>query len=773
MFSRIAFFLFSIGLAFSAAPLMAQDDDGPTLPEVVVEPEDNGETDGGDTDGGTLPPVTVTPDDGSNGGGTLPEVDVPADGGSPADDFNNFDPFDDNGLSDIFPGLSDLNTGGLDGGLRGGPMSVFDNPRAVDVVTQQQLTESAPTDIGAALENTVGVMVQRTGRGQSSPFVRGLTGQQVLIMVDGVRMTNATFRAGPNQYFNLIDPNSVERIEVIRGPGSVLYGGDAMGGVINVVTKSASITGYDFATGGTVQRFSTADLGYTGRLNVEGAIGSVGAYGGVGYGNYNNLDVAGNPDVPPFVVGRQQATSWAYNSADIKFNFCLSDCSELIVSVQHYRGEDIFRSDRFPANRESIFDPQTRDLYYIRWQGYNPCGLVSTYQITSSLHYFDETRIDRDFRAGRNPDLRSFRSFTDEQFGLTGSFTTDMCRLGTLSYGWDWYHDDIDSSRTDVDSSVAPPTVTPRAGEVPDDAFYSRYGVYLNWDMWLTDRLLASTGVRFEHVEAGATIDTVNANGDPVQGEIDPEYQDWIGHIGLTYEVSPCLHLIGSVSEGFRAPNIDDLASTNGNVFAGTQLPNPNLRPEHSYTYEVGVKFDDNCLRSQVFFWWTDLEDHILRGPPNANDFLSRANGRSELHGVEATAEYLLDCQWSLYGNFWYTYGQDEGLFDEPLSRIPPTQGIVGLRNRWCGGANWLDMYAWIVAEQDRLSARDIADVNRIPAGGTPGYYTLNVRYGRLISERQRLSVNVENLTDVQYRVHGSGSAGAGIGAVLTYEMLY
>jgi iron complex outermembrane receptor protein/hemoglobin/transferrin/lactoferrin receptor protein len=121
--------------------------------------------------------------------------------------------------------------------LRGAPLSLFDNPRAIDIVTPQQSMEQAPIDMGQALEQTPGIMIQRTGRGQSSPYVRGLTGQQVLIMVDGVRMTNATFRAGPNQYFNTVDPNSVERIEVIRGPGSVLYGGDAIGGVINIVTK--------------------------------------------------------------------------------------------------------------------------------------------------------------------------------------------------------------------------------------------------------------------------------------------------------------------------------------------------------------------------------------------------------------------------------------------------------------------------------------------------------------------------------------------------------
>ncbi|MCP4192744.1 MAG: TonB-dependent receptor [Planctomycetaceae bacterium] len=724
---------------------------------------------------GTLPPVEVRPpiDDLSGNPrdeseGTLPPIEIRP----PQDTPTSNAVARSNQRSEqafMFPSLSDQIIGELDSGLRGAPLSIFDSPRAIDIVTPELLQEKSPIDMGQALEQTPGVLIQRTGRGQSSIFIRGLTGQQVLIMIDGVRMTNATFRAGPNQYFNLIDPNMVERIEVIRGAGSVLYGGDAIGGVVNIVTKSANRTGYNFLTGGTVQRFSTADLGYTGRVNVEGWVGSMGVFTGGGYGNYNNLDIGGTPDAPAgFDVGRQPATSWRYQSADIKLNYQLSNCSEFVFAVQRYRGDDIFRSDRFPANRESIFGPQIRDLYYVRWQGCNPCGcgLIDSYQITASLQRFDEQRTNRDFRPGRNPLLTSMRGFVDEQTGITGSFLKNLDSYGTISYGFDWYHDEIDSFRTDIDASVAPPTVTHRAGEVPDDAYYSRYGLFLNWDVWLTDRLLASSGVRYEHVASGATV-TAN----DVVGHIDPEYQDWIGQVGLTYELTPHLHLVGSISEGFRAPNIDDLATINDNVFIGTQLPNPNLLPETSITYEVGTKINTDRFHSQVFVWWNDLQNFIVRGAPNSELLLERTNANAYLNGVELSGEYLVGCNWSVYGNFWYTYGQNTEA-REPLSRIPPMQGIFGLRRRWNFGNDWFDLFGWIVDEQDRLSARDISDVNRIPLGGTPGFATVNFRYGRMISERQRLSLNLENFFDEQYRVHGSGSDGPGINAILSYELL-
>lgn len=666
-----------------------------------------------------------------------------------------------------YPSLADQFFGELDSGSRGARQSIFDSPQALDIVNHQLLTERAPSDMGQALEQSVGVMIQRTGRGQSSPFIRGLTGPQVVILVDGVRMTNATFRAGPNQYFNTIDPNMVDHIEVLRGSGATLYGGDALGGVINVVTQKASITGYDSLTGGTIQRFSSADLGYTGRITVEGSVSSLGAIGGYGYGNYNNLDIGGNPDAPVgFTAGRQPATSWRYNSADLKLNYAIADTSEVIFAAQHYEGEDIFRTDRFPSNRESVFDPQQRDLYYIRLQGFDPCGPITTYQLTASLHDFTEVRADRDFRPNANPLLTSYRGFTDQQEGFTASFTTDMQHFGTLSYGMDYYEDDIDSFRVDVNDAVNPATFSNRAGEVPNDADYRRRGAYLQWDAWLTDRLLLSTGARHENVKAGATVTVQN-----VSQRIDPEYHDTFGNIGLTYEVNPWVHLVGNISEGFRAPNIDDLATVNENVFVGVQLPNPDLDPEYSLTYEAGIKLDTDRLHGQAFYWTSDIDNYIDRGAPNTFLLLDRTNTQARLEGVELAGEWLYDCHWSVYGNFWYTYGQNE-FRNEPLDRIPPTQGILGLRRRWNQGNEWFDVFAWIAGTQDRISARDLADTNRIPPGGTPGYQTLNFRYGRMIARGQRLSLNLENIFDEQYRVHGSGSDAPGINAILTYELL-
>ena len=140
--------------------------------------------------------------------------------------------------------------------------SLLEDPVFRTLIDRRQLAERIPVEMFDAMQNEVGVVMQRTQRGSAAPFIRGLTGQQVLILVDGIRLNNATFRSGPNQFLNTIDPGMVEHIEVIRGPQAVLYGSDALGGVINVVTRSGiNRDGYDSRSGQWIHRFSTADLG--------------------------------------------------------------------------------------------------------------------------------------------------------------------------------------------------------------------------------------------------------------------------------------------------------------------------------------------------------------------------------------------------------------------------------------------------------------------------------------------------------------------------------
>ena len=645
--------------------------------------------------------------------------------------------------------------------------SLLDDPLHRTILSQRELLERAPSDMLQALEREVGVTVQRTQRGAASPFIRGLTGQQVLILVDGIRLNNATFRSGPNQYFNTIDPGMVDHIEVIRGPQAMLYGSDAIGGVINVVTRSnQNLLGGGFFGGEWIQKFSSADLGYYGRLNVEGTIGTGSYFAGAGYGNFNDLDRGGE-------LGRQPWTSYGQHSGDIKLSYLLAENRMLTVSLQHFVQQDLARSDRFPT-RLTVFDPQQRSMGYVRYIATEMAGpMFDRLSVTASYHRQREASTDRRFNTS-NLDIGEFDT---ETLGLLVMFSRDLADLGRLTYGVDIYYDDVDAfkDRHDASSGAFLSQLTP---QFPDDGIYQQTGAYLQWDTELNDRLGAVSGVRFTRISADATpIVNIDDDNNPATPDvptplpINPQFSDWSASAGLNYRLRDDLHLVTSFSEGFRAPNLDDLAATNDNVQQGAaDIPSVNLQPEHSTSYDVGLKWEQQDFRGQVFYFWTDIDNMIVRAPAGSvgtDTLFSRVNHDAHLNGLEIGGDYRLDDSLTAYGNMSYYHGVDREA-QEPLSRIPPLQVVAGIRRRDPGTRSYIDFYTWIAGRQDRLNFQDLSD-SRIPSDGTPGYATFNLRLGKMISEREHISLELENLFDKDYRVHGSGVDGAGFSANIRY----
>ncbi len=703
----------------------------------------------------TLPEVLVRPDD------VEPDYPPPAESTS--------SPYD---LPLSYPSLFQQQFEGLDSALRSN-VSVFDSPQAVSIVDLQNLTERQPSNMIEALEREVGVLMQRTGNGQASPFVRGLTGNQTLILVDGIRMNNSTFRFGPNQYFATVDPGMIQRIEVVRGPQSVLFGSDAIGGVINVITRSARTGIGDYLGGQFVERYTTADSSSYTRLNVEASRRQLGVFAGGSYLNANDLYRGGD-------LGTQPFTGYSQYAGDVKFDYLLADDQLLTVSLQHHEQMDVPRTDKWPGESR-LFDPQQRNLGYIRWQGRDVGGVLDAFMFTASFARQKEGTLKRKPPTSLLEDRSEFNVNTT---GLTLVLTSELSWLGRLTYGVDWYHDDVTANKFRHDLSGALPP-SPRLAQFPDDSQYERVGAFLQWETDVTERLSATSGVRFSNIEAGATValfDPDDLGAPPVDTPIAPNFQDWTASVGLSYELNPCLRLVGSVGEGFRAPSLDELTSVSDNVNEGIDIPNPDLGPETSINYEVGLKADYERIRAQSFVFWTDLDDLSVRevvgqipDPDSLGDtidLLSRRNvGSAQVQGFELAGEYLFTPQWSTYGNLTYIYGQN-ATDDEPLSRTPPTQGLICLRWRDRCARNWVEVYGWLVGRQDRLSARDIRD-SRIPADGTPGYATLNLRLGSRVGESQRVTLGLENITNKAYRVHGSGVDGPGISGHIGYELLY
>lgn len=755
----------------AASAITLPQDEESTLPEIEVRPPTNQATDPEDA-------ADVAPDpqpmEGLPGGGDALAPPV-VDGGDASFDADTFDPAPFNNPAAATSSLSNspvgelfstpLGTGGPFGAntgvLRGG-LSAFDAPAGLSIRSRSEIERRQAPDMLHALQNEVGVLMQSTAAGQASPFVRGLVGQQVLILIDGIRLNNSITRRGPNQYFNTIDPGMVDHIEVLRGQGSVLWGSDAIGGAINVVTRGADLHRGLFHGGygqrQFVQYYNTSNNSSYSRMNVEGWVGNAGVFGGGSFLNVRNLDTGFEG------FGRQPGTNYQQYAGDLKLNYLLGERSLLTVAMQHFEQELLPRSDRFPGYPQDrnnsntpggarFFDPQQRDLFYVRYQALDPFGgLFDAVTATASYHR------QREIQTRGIPTSR-FQETDVDTTGLQVVATKDAGAYGRLTTGVDWYYDDIDSAFGGAASGPI----------VPDDAWYRRAGFFANWDVPLTSRLLATAGVRFESIETDGTPIIDNT-----PQRVAAQYEDWVSQVGLTYRVTDQMNVFGSISEGFRAPNLDDLMANNPNVLQqGQSVPSLGLVPENSLSYEVGVKTRFDRLRTQTSVFWLDIQDNIVSITAAPNTFAS-ANQDSFVHGVEFSGDYLLSEHWALYGNFWSIRGRNE-VTDAPLSRIPPLQGILGLRYVDDGRASYFDMYTWMSDRQDRLDpVRDLTD-ERIPIGGTPGFATLNMRMGRAFGDRHqhRLSLSLENLTDKDYLVHGSGVLGTGATARIGYDWIF
>ena len=373
----------------------------------------------------------------------------------------------------------------------------------------------------------------------------------------------------------------------------------------------------------------------------------------------------------------------------------------------------------------------------------------------------------------------------------------------TLTYGVDFYRDWVSSSAERETIETA--EVSPRArGRYIDDSTYLRFAAYLTDRIQLSDKLFIDAGGRFVLWSADIPGDS-DAGLDPV----DTTSAFGVGGIHASYLYGSGLNFVFGVSSGFRAPNIDDF-SAQGCSGQGFDVPNSDLSPEKSITAETGIKVDlFDRVRGSLFYAYTHLSDTIVREPttlqtpsgpvtevqcgtasdgsPVFAEVTHRVNAQSaSLHSVEGDVTVELSQRWSVFTWAAWTQGDvkrpdtDAGggtEISEPLSRVPPLSGLVGVRYD-ADARRWFTELAmrWSL-RQSRLSERDRQDARICPDGpdncdGTAGYAVFTARGGVSFWDWLRATLTIENLSHEGYKVHGSGVFGAGISAVVGLEAI-
>lgn len=650
----------------------------------------------------------------------------------------------------------------------------FDAPRAVDVIDNQQLLRGSYRSTPQALRELPSVMVQETAPGQGSPYLRGFTGYQNLLMIDGIRLNNSTFRSGPNQYWSTIDPLSLDRIEVVRGPSSTQYGSDAIGGTVQVFTKSPDrYAAKGTAHGGALYgRYATAEDSVMGRAEFQvGQTWEDGTRTGFLIGgdarSFGTLEGGHS-------TGNQPNTDHDETAADVKVVHWLSSHARLVFLHQQMRQNDV------PRTHATVFGEsyagtavgtdlqrdldQQRRLTYLQYHATELGGALDGVHLSVS---WQEQRELEDRITSAN--VERWQAFRVGTLGAFAQFDSDAGSLGKLTYGVDYYHDNVNSwFRRSSGGQVSDPI----QGQVANDASYDLLGVFAQDLVPLGERAELQLGVRYTYAEVDA--DSVRNPSNNQKIALADEWDEFTASAHLRYDlVEKVWNVYGGVSQGFRAPSLADLTLFDTARSGELEVPAPGLEEEHYLGYELGTKVRAEQVVVQAAWYYTDIEDQILRYPTGATSgssaIVTKDNvGDGYIQGAELQVGWeFVECT-TLFGGGSWQYGRvsnyNQGLEprDEYVSRLMPVTTRVGLRWEDAAGRGHAESEVVRAEDADQTSGADDRDTQRIPPGGTPGYTLWNLRFGWAVSDRSDLELALENVTDVDYRVHGSGSNSPG-----------
>ncbi len=639
----------------------------------------------------------------------------------------------------------------------------MDTPATVTAVDLERLRlERQPRTLTDALSGVPGVMLQKTGYGMTSPYLRGVTGQRVVLVADGIRLNTTILREGPNQYWNLLGSYLYDELDVLMGPASVLYGSDAIGGVVLARTRPLAQgdadAGWQWFGGEAIARWSSAEHSLSeavsGNLAWNDTFGLRLALERQDFGELRTGDNTGNP-----------TTNYGQWGGAIRATWWLEDGQAIHVGYDHYDQDDIDRVhktvDYVPwhgttggSDGRRVFDHE-RNAAFLRYEWNDREGWLRDIDLGVAWQ-----QIFQHYRRYRtNGLIREDQPTRVDSFG-TWLHLTSPSAFGTWTYGADWWGDYVDSWN-ELDPSAQ--------GEFGDNSTYQTLGLFVQNELPLGEQFELISALRYSYVD-------LEARNVQDYGDMRGNWDALTASGRLAWHVRPDTMLFVGLAQGFRAPNLADCTRLGEYASESFEAPAGELEEERFLTYELGAKTQGTWGHVLVSAYYTAIHDRIGRLTLDG-DPIKRNLDDGHIQGIELQAEGKVGAGFAVFGSLTWQEGSEDtyvdgeillGETERYLSRLAPLSGEAGLRWRSANQRLWAEACLRWADRQDKLSDEDLADTQRIPPGGTPGYGVVDLRGGWRIDDRTDLAVAVENLGDKDYRIHGSGVNEPGRNLVVT-----
>lgn len=679
-------------------------------------------------------------------------------------------------------------------------------PQRITVLGPAERQLQQPQTAADLLGVTGEVFIQKSQQGGGSPMIRGFAANRLLYAVDGVRMNTAIFRSGNLQNVISLDPFAIRQAEVIFGPGSVLYGSDAIGGVMHfqTLTPSYSPDSHIISSGQAHARHASANREQTVHLHVQAGgrrwamLSSMthSSFGDLRMGRYGPAEylrpfsvqrqggqdvVVANPD--PLV---QLGSGYSQINLMQKLRFAPARGWDLQYGLHYSATTGYGRYDRLirtrnglPRSAEWSYGPQVWMMHQLSLTRRAAAPFYDQLTLRAAYQGFEESRIDRDFR---DPERR-IREEQVDAWSLNADLSKLLGERALLYYGIEAVGNWVASAGTDEDLETG--TSRPGPARYPQ-AQWASYAAYTMLQLQLGERLTLLGGARYNAFRLDAVFDTTFYPFPYTRTAL--RNGALTGSLGLTYRAARSWTFRANAATGFRAPNVDDMGKVFDSEPGSVLVPNPDLDAEYAWNVEAGLaKAFGEVLTVELTGYHTLLQHAMVRRGFTLNGAdsifydgeLSQVQAiqnaaLARVYGIQAGLELRLPAGFGASSRISLQEGEEE-LDDGSLSpsrHAAPWFGITRLT--WTGDRVAMDLHA---VYSGRVLYADLSEESKgtpylfaEDADGnpwSPGWWTLNFKILCRISDAFAVSGGAENLLDRRYRTYTSGLAAAGRNLVL------
>lgn len=679
----------------------------------------------------------------------------------------------------------------------------------INIILSKQIKFDNPQTTADIIANTGQIMVQKSQQGGGSPVIRGFEANKILLVVDGVRMNNLIYRGGHLQNIITIDPNIIEKIEILFGNGSTIYGSDALGGSIHFITRkpdyrNSNNNETDFSF---MQRFCTVNHGKTSNLNFTLRFKKIATLSSISYNKFGDLKMGKNKNpfydtlfgLRNFYVQRINDKDSVLSNND-KYLQTRSDYSQMdllqkilvkqnekiehIFNIQYSNSSNIQRYDRLsekkgdkPRFSEWYYGPQSRFLasYYLVYKKFFCFDVLN---VVLSRQKLSESRINRLYESN-NLDTRLEDVFVSS---INADFLKNAGKH-KLRFGYEAQFNSVFSSAKR--DNILTEITSPLDSRYPDgDNTLHHNSLYFTHTYHLSSKFIFNEGIRLGYSILKSEIKDNSFFNLPVTS-IKQKNFIRSAFAGVVFNPKSNLKISYSISSGYRVPNIDDLSK----IFESSQgivlIPNANLKPEYTISNELGSSYKPNKnIRIESTVFYTSYFNAIVTGASSLNGkdsivyngimskiFSSQNAQNAYIYGVYIGINANVIKNLQIYGNFSYTKGRITSINPQiPLDHISPIIANAGVSYNYKKITSELIINFNGKKTLNQYSNSGEDNLQYATKQGTPAWIISTLRFAYRFNKKIVLQTGCENIFDTNYRVFASGINAPGRNFYFTFR---